>query len=287
MADINQTEAGQSVFIVDGGTNEKAAVVTATPSSGEAAIAVREVERGQGTSAASIPVVLASDQSDLNVVTNTEYAEDSVHTSGDVGMFVMAVRNDTLAALGGTDGDYSPLQVDADGALYVTVASTSGSTQVEGDVAHDAVDSGNPVKVGGRAHQTNRTAVADADRTELMTDDVGRLITVSSHVRDLVVKQYTEITNSSENTVLTAGAAGVFHDITAIYMTSSVNNVEVTIRDSTGGSTVWEAHLDQDDPFEMSFNPPLPQATAANNWTMERNTGSGTLQVLVVAVKNV
>ena len=120
-----------------------------------------------------------------------------------------------------------------------------------------------------------------------MVDDVGRVVTVSSHVRDLVVKEYTEISNSSENTVLTAGGAGVFHDITAIYMASSTNNVEVIIRDSTGGSTVWEAHIDQDVPFKMLFNPPLPQDTANNNWTMERNTGSGNLQVLVVAVKNV
>ena len=45
-------------------------------------------------------------------------AEDAAHTTGDVGVMSLAVRNDTLAALAGTDGDYAPLQVDAVGALY-------------------------------------------------------------------------------------------------------------------------------------------------------------------------
>lgn len=48
--------------------------------------------------------------------------EDAAHTSGDAGIQALAVRNDTLAALADTDGDYAPLQVDADGALYVNVA---------------------------------------------------------------------------------------------------------------------------------------------------------------------
>ncbi len=47
------------------------------------------------------------------------HAEDVAHVSGDVGVMSLAVRNDTLAALAGTDGDYAPLQVNADGALYV------------------------------------------------------------------------------------------------------------------------------------------------------------------------
>jgi len=50
------------------------------------------------------------------------HAEDAAHASGDLGIQTLAVRNDTLAALAGTDGDYAPLQVDADGALYVNVS---------------------------------------------------------------------------------------------------------------------------------------------------------------------
>lgn len=57
-----------------------------------------------------------------SVTINSEYAEDSAHTSTDVGNFILAVRNDALAALAGTDGDYAPVQVDAPGAVYVNAA---------------------------------------------------------------------------------------------------------------------------------------------------------------------
>lgn len=43
-----------------------------------------------------------------------------------------------------------------------------------GNVAHDAVDSGNPLKVGGFAATSLPTAVAAADRTNLLTDVYGR-----------------------------------------------------------------------------------------------------------------
>ncbi len=45
-------------------------------------------------------------------------AEDAVHGSGDIGVMTLAVRNDALAALADTDGDYAPLQVDEDGGLW-------------------------------------------------------------------------------------------------------------------------------------------------------------------------
>jgi biopolymer transport protein ExbD len=59
----------------------------------------------------------------------TQYDEDTQHSSGDTGTSVVAVRNDTLASLVDTDGDYAPLQVDQDGALYVNLATTLDQTQ--------------------------------------------------------------------------------------------------------------------------------------------------------------
>ena len=48
--------------------------------------------------------------------------EDSAHTHADYGITAMTVRNDVLATLStdDADGDYQPLQVDAQGALYTT-----------------------------------------------------------------------------------------------------------------------------------------------------------------------
>lgn len=45
------------------------------------------------------------------------HAEDAAHASGDSGTFVLGVRNDDMAALTGTNGDYSGFAVDEKGRL--------------------------------------------------------------------------------------------------------------------------------------------------------------------------
>lgn len=96
---------------------------------------------------------------------DAEYAEDSAHTSGDVGLHMLSVRQDTLAASTSADGDYASLKVDSLGRLYT-------AAQVSGDVADDAADSGNPMKVGSRADDaaTALSAVADGDRADMLSD---------------------------------------------------------------------------------------------------------------------
>lgn len=58
-------------------------------------------------------------KSALDVQSVASYAEDSAHASGDLGDFMLAVRNDVEGSLVGADGDYAPLQVDALGRLRV------------------------------------------------------------------------------------------------------------------------------------------------------------------------
>jgi hypothetical protein len=50
-------------------------------------------------------------------------AEDSAHTSGDHGVMALGVRKDAAAALAGSDGDYQPPIYDANGKLWVNLAS--------------------------------------------------------------------------------------------------------------------------------------------------------------------
>jgi hypothetical protein len=65
--------------------------------------------------------------------TNLGKAEDAAHTTGDVGVMALAVRFDAGGAIAGTDLDYSPLQVDASGALRITGG--GGGTEYTEDVA--------------------------------------------------------------------------------------------------------------------------------------------------------
>jgi hypothetical protein len=51
--------------------------------------------------------------------TNLGKAEDAAHTSGDVGVMPLAVRNDTRGTLVSQTADYSPLQLNSDGDLRV------------------------------------------------------------------------------------------------------------------------------------------------------------------------
>lgn len=53
--------------------------------------------------------------------TNLGKAEDAVHSTGDVGIMALTVRQDTAAALGGTDGDYQPIVTDGSGRVHVNV----------------------------------------------------------------------------------------------------------------------------------------------------------------------
>jgi len=88
---------------------------------------------------------------DRRLHVSSSYAEDAAHVSGDYGAFVLAVRNDTLAALAGTDGDYAPLQVDASGALYIVVSG--------GIAAQDAAVTGNPLQVSFEAADFDGSAL--------------------------------------------------------------------------------------------------------------------------------
>lgn len=92
-------------------------------------------------------------------------AEDAVHASGDVGVMSLAVRQDAEATLVSATGDYSPLSVDATGKLRTSVAGT---------VAHDAVDAGNPIKIGGKASSSAPADVAAGDRVDAYFDLKGR-----------------------------------------------------------------------------------------------------------------
>ncbi len=56
----------------------------------------------------------------ITVTESDVYAEDTAHTDGDLGTFIMSVREDVLAASTDATGDYSAFKSDALGRLYVT-----------------------------------------------------------------------------------------------------------------------------------------------------------------------
>lgn len=84
------------------------------------------------TGTGSQRVTIASDNTAFSVnaasvipgttATSLGKAEDAAHTTGDTGVAIFAVRDDTLNATSGTEGDYELLHTTAEGALWVTQA---------------------------------------------------------------------------------------------------------------------------------------------------------------------
>jgi len=142
----------------------------------------------------------------VDIVAGAEYAEDSGHTSTDTGNFVLGVRNDTLAALGGTDGDYVPFQMNASGALFVEVSSSGTGSGVHVDDAAFTLGSHSGVMMMGFAG-TQSVGSNDAGAIAMETDgsvhihDGGNTITVDGTV--------TANLGTTDNAVLDAVAASL------------------------------------------------------------------------------
>lgn len=105
----------------------------------------------------------------------------------------------------------------------VDVTSLTGGT-----VAHDAADSGNPIKIGGRARTAFPTAVAQDDRVDNVADKFGRTTVVTAPV-DARVSGSIDITGTETTDVIAAPGASI-----AIVVT----DIEVSNGDATVGTFV-------------------------------------------------
>jgi hypothetical protein len=188
---------------------------------------------------------------------NLGKAEDAAHSSGDVGVMGLTVRQDTAAALSGTDGDYQPLVTDANGRLHViaavaasqtlgTVTTVSAVTTVStltgGGVAHDGVDSGNPVKVGAKAVATPSTStlVSAADRTDLMADLDGALLVRQVALGDVISERVTDTGGSSTALTNFGATASTKNCISCVTVyNSSATAGYIDFRDGTGGAVLF------------------------------------------------
>jgi len=125
---VTDSAAGASVFAEDSAHT--------TADSGQFVLAVRADSLSAGTSTdGDYSALLTNGSGELYVhdtdmealLNGLSHAEDSAHTTADQGIQVLAVRNDALATLVDTDGDYAPLQVDANGSVFMNLVNSSGA----------------------------------------------------------------------------------------------------------------------------------------------------------------
>ena len=109
---------------------------------------------------------------------NLGKAEDDPHSSGDVGVAAMSVRQDTAAALGGVDGDYQPLVTDGNGRLHtrdVSVATALSGSELQVDVVAALPAGSNAI---GKLAANSGVDIGDVDVTSIaagsnLVGDVG------------------------------------------------------------------------------------------------------------------
>lgn len=96
---------------------------------------------------------------------------------------------------------------------------------IAGDVAHDAADSGNPVKIGGVASSTPFTAVAPSDRVQAWFDTSGRQVVRSDgYIKLTTALNATPATNEDLYLDISVG-----HGIRAVGFVVN-NNTGVSVR---------------------------------------------------------
>jgi hypothetical protein len=150
---------------------------------------------------------------------------------------------------GSTRGRYATvsasnaLKVDGSAVTQPVSIAASVTTVAAGDVAHDGADSGNPVKVGGKAVSSEPTAVsATGDRANFITDMVGKLITLPyANPENFVSGAITSaMTGTTSTSLVAAPGSGLRNYITTLIVSNSHATVgtDVIIQDGSGGTTL-------------------------------------------------
>jgi hypothetical protein len=118
------------------------------------------------------------------------------HITGDTAMTALLMTGTQAAGSGS-------------GTNVVTVQGVAGMNPlfVTGELAHDAVDSGNPVKLGAKAiaHGTNPTAVAANDRTQLYANRAGIPWVIGGHP-NIVSLELSYSAAQTDVAIITVGA---------------------------------------------------------------------------------
>ncbi len=163
----------------------------------------------------------------------TGFAEDSAHTTGDVGVECLSVRNDTLASLCDTDGDYTPPQVNAKGSTYVDVSSVSGAdisatNPVFAELTDGTavVSTSNPLSVN-LTDGTSACLLSDANTARavgnhvLSVQEIGADGTVPPTGSLLTNAPFAKITDGTTNAAVIAGTTALKTDTSSVAGTAT------------------------------------------------------------------
>jgi len=209
-----------------------------------------DLDSGQQTMANSLPVAIASNQTVIPVSDNSS----SLTVDG------------TVAAT--QSGTWN---------VGTVTGVTTVSTLTGGGVAHDAADSGNPVKVGTKAEDalSSVTLVSAGDRADAMSDLDGALLTRSNYALGDLVNGNASNTDGASTSVIAAQGAGIKTYITDITLTNtSSSNIYVELKDGT--SVKWTFPVPANSGVTKAFLSPLA-GTANTAWNFDPSAATTTV----------
>ena len=158
-------------------------------------------------------------------------AEDSAHASGNHGIMALTVRQDTAAALSGTDADYQPLITDASGRLHIAPL-VAGSAAIGKLAANTGVDIGD-VDVTSVIAGVGATNLGKARDSALGATDTGVMALV---VRDDTLTTLTPV--DGDYVPLRVGSTGKLHVTDANITACNTGAVVISSGTVTTVSTV-------------------------------------------------
>lgn len=210
-------------------------------------------------------------------------ADDPLPVTGTISGTV----SENVSQLGGVAIDLNTGVVGA-GTQRVTQA-TDVDVAVKGRTASGSAIANAPVTVGGRAATTSPTAVADGQVVNAMLTKHGKLVTVDGAPRELRKSQKATLSNTtSETTIVTAGAAGVFNDLYGLILANSgATTTKVDIRDVTAGTIIAtiEAPTGETRGFMLPAGSGFAQTTAASAWTAQCTAATTAIEVTALYIQ--
>jgi hypothetical protein len=301
--------AGGVYFAVPCVVPATGALVTSTTTTGiwHCDIAGSNVFRVRQSAAGSSTISIIASQGASVVYGVTGFTQGAL-TSGQLGNLAMGAV--TTAAPAYTTAQSSPLSLATNGGLRSDINSIIGTTAVAAsagvlkvgvvgnagaifDGATAAAVPANALYHGARAATANPTNATGGNTVGIMADKAGKQVTTAGCPRELVGMQTTTISASTaETTIVTAGGANVFNDISSmVFTTTDAAVATVSIRDATGGTirAVYNYPATAANPVNpVQFTYPIPWAqTSANaNWTATVSVNAGNVIINTIFCKN-
>jgi hypothetical protein len=201
--------------------------------------------------------------------TNLGKAEDAAHSSGDVGVMALGVRQDTQVDFG-ADGDYVPLSIDAAGGARVSVISGG----IAGAV-HDSAAASEGVQSMYEARSAEPTAVTAGDAVRAQATLLGKQI-VYPYAIPASTWSYASpaaVADTADDEAK-AATASTRHYVTSlqVFNADATVGTEVVLKD--GSTVMWRGYaVAVGGGAAVRFDPPL-RGTANTAWNVANITTS-------------